>query len=278
MLDNILLENNKAKFMSTYSKLANELDNFTALNRGDKSPSQIQKKQNFLSKENRMNFLLSERLKNNKQEAKNILSGKEREKIIEKDIFSEDLSKLEKWKGLKNSLTKIKPINNNNNANDLNNLNNNGNLYEKVRNNLNEMRRQFNLEETFKNNNNLLEYKVISPKNNIIYNNNSNRKANFSAMGNKGNNINNIEDIRKVMGLSTANNTERNNDLRKMLNFDEPLSSMNNIRGFNVNNLNNNSNKNFGNSLKNKFNFFYDNNNVNNINSNDIENFNNSEK
>ena len=82
MLDNII-DNDKAKFMTSYSKLANELDNFTLLNKSNKqTPTQIANKQNFLRKDNRINFILGERLKNNKQEAKNILTGKLNNNII----------------------------------------------------------------------------------------------------------------------------------------------------------------------------------------------------
>ena len=241
-----IISNDKAKFMTSYSKLANELDSFTALNKLGKSQNQsqsqsrIQKKENFLNKEKRINFMLMERLKNNKQEAKNILAGKNSISKISFNNNIEDLLKNENWKNLKNPITEIKPINYSNNNNDYSSKN----LYEKIRTNLNEMRRQFNLEETFQKNNNLLENKVISPRNNMIYVNKNPNRKNYFSLNKNAKNFGNIRNI-----------VSNEKDFGNFFNFN-----------------NSNSNK-INSTLKNKFNFFYEITNNNN-NNNDIENYN----
>jgi hypothetical protein len=290
MLDN-LINNDKTKFMTSYSKLATELENFTSLskinnNNSNLNQNQIKRKENFLSKENINNFMLRERLINEKQVAKNILSGKKSNFTY--DIYNEydnnsnnktrnillegfGFSKNDKIKNInlniKNPITEIKPINYSNNNN---NNYNNKNLYEKVKINLNEMRRQYNLEETFQKNNNLLENNLISPRNNMIYTNKKNpyqnnldRKKKFSARKDKKY----IKDIRNIF--------DNDKDYEKLFKYEDPFL----LRNFNSSNKSNS-------CLKNKFNNYYESINslsVNNFNFNndnendndiDIENFN----
>jgi len=253
MLDH-MLNNDKAKFMRSYSKLANELDNFSLLNKLDKfqSQSQIKKKEKYLNKENMVNFMISERLKNSKQEAKNILSGKQTKIENNNNNFIESFIRIENVKSLKIPKKEIKSKNKNNNSNNNSNNSNSKNFYEKLKTNLNEMRRQFNLEKTFQKNNNniLLEKNIISPKNNSIDSNNNNSKGDKNT---------NKEFNYFPLSLSLNKNKDKkfDKDLRNILSNDKNYEKLFKLEDrFSLKNTNNANNKYSYRNTKNNFNNF----------------------
>lgn len=157
MLDNII-GNEKAKFMTNYSKLTNELNDFISLNK-KANGAKVENKNS--SSTNRMNLLLKEKLitKKNEQNINKIFSNEKN--VLDKNFFSEDVIKKEKWQNLK------KAINTNSNKN----TENTNSVFDRIKNNLDKMKKEFTLEEAFqKNLGNLNDLNIISPRNNILNN------------------------------------------------------------------------------------------------------------
>jgi len=213
-----IIGDEKAKFIINYSKLGNELNDFLSLNQ--KANGATIKTATYNSK-NQMNLMLNEKIKNknSKEIIKSIFSNEKN--ILDKNIFSEDFVKKEKWEKLKNSINPLKSSKNGEN--------NSNSVFDRIKNNLNKMKKELTLEEAFqKNTESLNDLNIISPRNNIMNNN--------IAAGRNYNSSN--SDYIDFKGVSES---ERNGNVVK----DFAL----------VNTLNNS--KNINTSLKQKFNQFY---------------------
>jgi len=174
MLDNII-GNDKAKFMTNYSKLANELNDFLSKDhkanggRIDNKTITPNKNFNISLKDNNVNF------KETKDKFKSIISKEKN--ILDKNIFSEDIIKKEKWEHLKKTISLTK--------NNQTNGENSNSVFDKIKNNLNKMKKEFTLEEAFqKNFENLNNLNIISPRNNIINNLGSKSNRNNEKLSN----------------------------------------------------------------------------------------------
>lgn len=219
MLDNII-GNDKAKFMTNYSKLTNELNDFLSLN--DKVNGATIKTDTYTTK-NKMNLFINEKIKNknSKEKVKNIFSNEKN--ILDKNIFSEDIVKKEKWEKLKTSINPSKLISNPEN--------NSNSVFDRIKNNLNKMKKEFTLEEAFqKNLENLNGLNIISPRNSVFNSLNSNKISSLVS-----NNNNNINFANKIIENDNNSNTVKDSIL---------LNSLNNSKNINSN-------------LKHKFNQYY---------------------
>lgn len=164
MLDNII-GNDKSKFMSNYSKLTNEFNDFLSLN---KRANGATIKTDTYSVKNKMNLLLKEKIKNNnsKEKIRNIFSNEKN--ILDKNIFSEDIVKKEKWEKLKTTINPDKLSNSGEN--------NSNTIFNRIKNNLNKMKKEFTLEEAFqKNLEGLNGLNIVSPRNNVFNGLNNNK-------------------------------------------------------------------------------------------------------
>jgi len=108
-----------------------------------------------------MNLLLKEKLvtKKNEQNINKIFSNENN--FLDKNIFSEDVIKKEKWQNLKKAIY----------TNTSKNTDNSNSVFDRIKNNLDKMKKEFTLEEAFqKNLGNLNDLNIISPRNNILNN------------------------------------------------------------------------------------------------------------
>jgi hypothetical protein len=138
MLEKII-GNEKAKFMTNYSKLTNELNDFLSLN--PKANGATIKTDSYSTK-NKMNLFLNEKIqnKNSKEKIKSIFCNEKN--IFDKNIFSEDIVKKEKWEKLKKTINPAKSSNISEN--------NSNSVFDRIKTNLNTMKKEFTLEEAFK--------------------------------------------------------------------------------------------------------------------------------
>ena len=138
MLEKII-GNEKAKFMTNYSKLTNELNDFLSLN--PKANGATIKTDSYSIK-NKMNLFLNEKIKNknSKEKIKSIFCNEKN--IFDKNIFSEDIVKKEKWEKLKKTINPAKSSNISEN--------NSNSVFDRIKTNLNTMKKEFTLEEAFK--------------------------------------------------------------------------------------------------------------------------------
>jgi hypothetical protein len=196
MLENII-GNEKAKFMQSYNKLANELNNFKTPDIYNNRNNTNNSREHFLFTSNsKVNYILNENLKINNNY--NVSYNNNQKEYI--STFKQNQKKFEKWENMKNSLKIIKPLIDNRNNNNVNNEKNL--LFEKIRTNINEMKRQF-IQEKDKN---YFDNKLISPRNKVIL---FNKKSNINNNNNDNNkNINKNKNNFNKKNINLNINTE----------------------------------------------------------------------
>jgi len=203
MLTNII-DNDKAKFMTNYSKLTNQLNDFLSLNQKANGATI---KTNSSTIKSKMNLFLNEKniiKKNSNEKIKKFFSNEKN--IIDKNIFAEDIVKKEKWEKLKST---INPAKKSGTAET-----NSHSVFDRIKNNLNKMKKEFTLEEAFqKNFESLNGVNIISPRNNVLNSLNSKSSGNNNVKGvDYERNGNSVKD--SVL-LNTLNNSKNINSNMK---------------------------------------------------------------
>ncbi len=185
--------NERGNFFNNYSKLTNELNNFVST----KKRSNEVEGANTVSLK-KMNLLLKEKLiaKNNQQNNITVFSNEKN--ILDKNIFSDNIIKKEKWLSLKDEINIKKPYTT---------INSSNSVFDKIKNNLDIMKKEFTLEEAFqKNLGSLNDENIISPRNNILKNFNAKTTKNHE---NRANGIS-VKDPLLIINFNNSKNITSN--------------------------------------------------------------------